>query len=366
MDCIRQKLAAALLFVVASATVSFAIEGDRVVFPSVQQETDRLQIHAATDVEAIRPLLLDFQQLFPGVALEYVDYLTNDLFRDAERTCKNDTFFADVLLSSSVDQLVKLANDGCASPHVTPSTSRVPEWANWREEVYGFTFEPAVIIYDNRTVPPEDVPRTHDELADLLRMKPETYRARVGTYDIQASGIGYLLAYNDSRQAPTSYGRLLESLSRADAITRCCNNEVLAEFQKGNIRIAYNILGSYAYAAHLKNPALSIVLPRDYTLILSRGIMIPRRSTQKRLAGEFIDYLLSPRGQTVARKSAFFFSEQGPLPSGVDGSASMMESGVGRPIRIGPALLAAQDRAQRSRFIADWSSLMSRVPSVAP
>ena len=52
----------------------------------------------------------------------------------------------------------RLARDAAASAH-----------ARWRDEVFGFTFEPAVIVYNKRLVPPEDVPHTRDELADLLR-----------------------------------------------------------------------------------------------------------------------------------------------------------------------------------------------------
>ncbi len=338
--------------------VAHALEGDHLVFASKGIETARLVVHGATDIEAMRPLIEDFQTMMPGLTLEYVDYLTNDLFSEASVACAHDSYHADLLLSSSVDQLVKLANDGCALAHSSATTETAPDWANWREEIYGFTFEPAVIVYDERTVPPEDVPFSHEALADLLRLKPEVYRERIGTYNIEASGIGYLLAYNDSRVAPTSYGRLLESFGRAGTITRCCNNEVLGELLKGNIRIAYNILGSYAYAAHLQHPNLKIVLPKDYTLILSRGTLIPVRSRQKVLAGAFIDYLLSSRGKQTAQSSSFFFTDNAVLPKGVDGLEKLTDSGIGRPIRIGPALLAAQDHAQRSTFISDWREIM--------
>lgn len=337
-----------------------AVEGDRVFFPAREAPTAVLTVHAATDLEAMEPLIRDFQETAPGIAVQYNDYVTNDLFREAEAACRERRGPGDILLSSSVDQLVKLANDGCALPHVSTIAQSVPAWANWREEVYGFTFEPSVIVYDARTVPAEDVPRTHEALAGLLRRKPETYRGRIGTYDVAASGIGYLLAFNDARQAPTIYGRLLESFSRAEAVKRCCNSEVLGELASGNIRIAYNILGSYAYAAYLKNPNLKIVVPGDYALILSRGALIPATTGNRSLAARFLDYLLSERGQRVAREKAFFFSERAPLPDGVEGPAALMESGIGRPIRIGPGLLAAQDQIQKERFIADWASLISK------
>ncbi|OHV89266.1 ABC transporter substrate-binding protein [Mesorhizobium sp. ORS 3428] len=358
-----KKTALAVLFGLALslyAGCAGAIEGETVFFKSKQAQSAVLTIHAATDLAAMTPLVLDFQKTAPGVSVEFSDYVTNDLFREAELACSKGSGPGDILLSSSVDQLVKLANDGCALRHISTDRTSAPVWANWREEVYGFTFEPAVFVYDSTKVPLQDVPHTHDELADLLRREPEVYRGRIGTYDIAASGVGYLLAFNDARQAPTIYGRLLESFSRAQAVKRCCNAEVLGELAAGNIRIAYNILGSYAYAAYLKNPKLRIVVPRDYALILSRGVMIPTTTANRELAARFLDYLLSERGQRVAREQAFFFSEKAPLPDGVDGPEALMESGVGRPIRIGPALLAAQDQILRERFITDWASLIAK------
>ncbi|MBP1852412.1 ABC transporter substrate-binding protein [Rhizobium halophytocola] len=341
--------------------LAFAVEGERALFPAVSQETERLSIHGATDLAAMRPLILDFQKQAPNTAVEFVDYVTNDLFREAVDACSGKDIGngGDLLLSSSVDQLVRLANDGCAQSYSSRMTEAIPAWANWREEIFGFTFEPVVFVYDKSKVPPEDVPRSHDALADLLRRKADVYSGRIGTYDIEASGVGYLLAYNDSRQAPTTYGRIVESLSRTRTVIRCCNNEVLGEIARGNVRLAYNVLGSYAYAAARTNPNLGIVLPNDYTLVLSRGAMVPSTAQHPALAKRFIDYLLSPRGREVARQKSFFFSENGPLPEGVEGPPDLMVSGIGRPIRIGPALLAAQDTMQRQTFISDWKELLS-------
>lgn len=360
----RPLIRLAILF----ATVAFlapsarAIEGQSEFFPARGVEREKLVIQAATDLAAMLPLIHDFQEANPEVAIEFIDYVTNDLFREASDACSGNIpaggKSGDILLSSSVDQLVRLANDGCAQPHVARETASVPEWANWRDEIFGFTFEPVVFAYSKRAVPAGDVPLSHEALADLLRRKPEQYRARIGTYDIEASGIGYLLAFNDSRQAPTHYGRLIESLSRTGTITRCCNSEVLGELSAGNISIAYNVLGSYAYAAALDDSDIGIVVPSDYTLVLSRGAMIPASAPHPWLGKRFLNYLLSMRGRQLARKRSFYFSENGPLPSGVQGPSALLESGIGRPIRIGPALLAAQDEVQRRTFIEDWKRLI--------
>ncbi len=63
--------------------------------------------------------------------------------------------------------MVKLANDGCAAAHQSTDTARVPEHARWRDEVFGFTFEPAVIVYNRDLVPPPTFPAPATSLADL-------------------------------------------------------------------------------------------------------------------------------------------------------------------------------------------------------
>lgn len=346
-----------VLFIVTPASAQ-AIGGKPAVFPALSTATATLDIHAATDLPAMEPLLRDFQQAAPDITINYFEYVTNDLYKAADGACRAGRPMGDILLSSSVDQLMKLANDGCAAAHRSPETERTARWANWRDEVFGFTYEPSIFVYDSRMVPAEDVPRSHADLAELLRRRIDFYRGRIGTYDIRLSGIGYLLAYSDARQTTTVYGRLLESMSRADVVTRCCNSEILELISGGQLYLGYNILGSYAYAAMLKNPHLRIVVPQDYTLVLRRGALISQDAPNLAAAKRFLDYLLSERGQRVSREKAFFFAEDGPLPKGVDGPETLKESGVARPIRIGPYLLAAQDQEQRLRFIADWADVL--------
>jgi iron(III) transport system substrate-binding protein len=324
-------------------------------FPALQGEQEVLSIHAATDRPAMEPLIRDFQLLNPNTRVEFVEYVTNDLFAAASKACQDGQALGDVLLSSGVDQLVKLANDGCAGSIRSPETQTVPRWANWRDEVFGFTFEPVVFVYNRDRVPVEDVPKTHLEIADLLRLKPDTYQGRVGTYDIRQSGIGYLLAFNDSKQTTTTYGRLLESLGRAHTVVRCCTGEILDGIEAGRILIGYNMLASYAYARVRAGARLGLVMPADYTLVLSRGAMIPATAGNAAAGTRFVNYLLSGRGQTLAQREAFFFGFAGEAPAGIEGAASIVRTGIARPIAIGPALLAVQDDERRRRFIADWS-----------
>jgi iron(III) transport system substrate-binding protein len=354
------RLLAASLF--AALSISMMADGrasaaDRYVLAAPDGETERLVVRGATDYVAMEPLLRDFQVLWPHITVEYYDYVTSDLLDDAENACRKQEPFADLILSSAVDHLVKLANDGCALASDSPALAGVPDWARWRNEVVGFTFEPAVIVYNRDEVPAGEVPHSHTELADLLRTRQDRYRGRVGTYDIRLSGIGYLFAFSDLQQTSTTYGRLLESMGRAYTTVRCCTSQILEEVASGRLLIGYNMLGSYAYALMKLGAPIGIVLPRDYTLVLARGALLPRPVRNIALGRLFLDYLLSDRGQAVGREKAFFFAPGADLPPGVDGPPPTSTS-VLRPIAIGPSLLPVQDRAKRKHFIADWSSAL--------
>ncbi|KTS40542.1 ABC transporter substrate-binding protein, partial [Methylobacterium indicum] len=250
--------------------------------------------------------------------------------------------------------------------HRSFETARQPDWAAWRDEVFGFTTEPAVIAYRPDLVPPEDLPHSRVALVDLLRRKPEAYAGKIGSYDITLSGIGYLFAAYDARSAAT-YGRLVEAFGRADLKVRCCTGDLIADLEAGRLAIGYNLLGSYVYRAMRRGARIGLVVPRDYTLVLSRAVLVPVTARAVGDAFAFVDYLLSARGQRVSREEAFFFDRTGPLPPGVEGPPSFATAGILRPITVGPVLLAVQDRAKRARFLAEWrQSIGAEVPRGGP
>lgn len=348
----RFRLGTILLAAMSASWLAHAQKSKQFDAPGPERET--LAIHAATDLYALEPLIRDFQKLSPGTTVKFVEYVTNDLFAAAVAACGKSMALGDIYLSSAVDQLVKLANDGCAQRLSAPNLKRAARWANWRDEVFGFTFEPIVMVYNTHAVPQEDIPRDHLELAELLRRKADAYRGRVGTYDIRFSGIGYLLAFHDARQTSTTYGRLLESLGRAKVVLRCCTSEILDEVAAGRLLIGYNMLGSYAYERARRGDSLGIVMPADYTLVLSRGAMVPTSAENPEIGARFLDYLLSPQGQAIGQKHAFFFGADGTAPPGIVGP-DVVTSGIARPIAVAPTLLAVQDGARRERFLEDWT-----------
>ncbi|MCB2114915.1 MAG: ABC transporter substrate-binding protein [Rhodobacteraceae bacterium] len=298
-------------------------------------------VRSTTDIVILKPALDAFVAENPELTVNYEQWGSNALYEDSRRACETGAGEADAVFSSAVDQIVELVNEACASRYRSPLTAALPKARIWRDEIWGVTREAAVTIYNTDLIAPQDVPRTRFELLDLMRRGDEGLRGRIATYDIEASGLGYLFAFADSLEA-TSFGALIEGFSRVDAVATCCSAEIIRGVAEGRYKIAYNVLGSYVATAPASH--VGVILPEDYTLYLSRAYMIPRGAARKAAAARLLDFLLSPEGQDILAASGLV-ARVSP-----EHTASSNE----RAIAIEPTLLVARDRQRRAQFVAQW------------
>ncbi|MEO1985224.1 MAG: ABC transporter substrate-binding protein [Martelella sp.] len=329
-------------------------------FPAAAQElseafgpaaAEPLVIRSTTDLTVLRPVLENYLAGKQNLRIEYEQWGSNDLYELTATDCAGGIADADLVISSAVDQMVRLVNDGCAATYRSDQTASLPSELRWRDQLWGISREPAVMVYNAELVPAMDVPRSRFDLLDLLRPENSRYRGRLATYDIETSGLGYLLAFADSLEA-TTFGGLMESFGRSGAVATCCSAEIIDAVIEGKYLIAYNILGSYALARAEKDPRLGIIAPSDYTLILSRGAMIPRDAAAKALAAAFLDYLLSRAGREALEKALLLvrLDDDDGSPLGLPEAAQSNE----RLIPLSPTLLIALDRQKRYIFRQRW------------
>ncbi|MEO8242468.1 MAG: ABC transporter substrate-binding protein [bacterium] len=348
---------AALLIVLASswgATAQADPEAIRHYGPD--DATQHLLVRGTTDIALFDPVLQLFAQSRPDLGIDYEQWGSNDLYSLAVSACAGMDHAADLIISSSIDQQVKLVNDGCAQSHSSAATAALPTSSNWRDQVFGITREPAVIVYNRALVPPEDAPLSRFALIDLLRAEDRRYEGKVATYDIEQSGLGYLFAFADSQQA-TTFGSVIEAFARTHAVTTCCSAEIIDGVASGKYLIAYNILGSYALARAAKDPNIVVVAPTDYTLVLSRAALIPTRASNPAAAGDLIDFLLSDEGRQSLSAQYLYLAPSQMRENGLigteDGGSSL------RPMPLSPVLLVGLDQQRRAHFIKLWRSAFS-------
>ena len=327
------------------------------LYPAPVPGGPTLSILGTTDTPQFELLIHDFQELRPDVNVRYEETDTLPLYqRTLEKRLDVDV---DLLVSSAADLQVKLANDGHALAHASPLLSALPAWASWRSEIFGFTFEPIVIVYDRTQVPDGQAPHSHLALTELLEKETERFRGKVATYDIGQSGVGHLLAAQDA-QISSNFWRLTRALGRADVRLSGSSPAILEGIASGSLALGYNVLGSYAYARQRFDKRIGIVIPDDYALILTRVMLVPRWANQPDLGRAFIDYVLSPRGQAVVAGQAALGSIVPGTPGGWTAERiSTASRGVLQPITLGPALLVALDQERKARFLATWRQLVT-------
>ncbi|PVB59603.1 ABC transporter substrate-binding protein [Labrenzia sp. 011] len=309
-----------------------------------------LVLRSTTDIAIFGPVVDTFLQAHPDMRLRYEQWGSNELYRLSRRECRSGEAGADIVISSAVHQMVQLVNEACAHAYRSRLTEQLPEALRWRDELWGITREPAVIVYNRDLVPAGDIPQTRFDLLDLLRPSDTPYAGRVATYDIEESGLGYLFAFADAREAST-FGALQESFGRTRAVSTCCSVDIIEGVAEGQYLIAYNVLGSYAHGYQQQDARIGIVLPSDYTLVLSRALMIPKQARLKPQAEAFLDFLLSPQG-TLALRTALLISPLLEMEDGNEGEA--LSSTALRPIGLSPALMVALDAMTRETFLRRW------------
>jgi two-component system sensor histidine kinase TctE len=319
-----------------------------------------LTIVGVTDTPLFGYFVAGFQAERPDVTVVYEETDSLPLFE--QFVAGGMAPKPDLLISSASDLQIKLANDGYAMAYNSPWLASLPDWAHWRNEVFGFTFEPAVIIYNPDRIAAEEVPRTHLLLAELLETQTARFRGAIATYDIARSGVGYLLAAQD-QLISSNFWRLAAAFGRVEAQFSGSSPAILNGVADGSLALGYNVLGSYAFARKAAGANIEIVVPDDYVLVLTRSMLIPRDAPRPELSKAFIDFVLSTAGQSIAAGETAL----GSPVAGTDGpwtgeAIAALGRGVIQPISLGPALLVSLDQQRRQRFLDAWSEIVSPKP----
>ncbi len=301
-----------------------------------------LNIISTTDIDVFEPLVKAFQARYPALTIRYVQASSANVYE----AITNEAERFDIAISSAMDLQTKAANDGYARGYRSVVTSRFPTWSKWRDQVFGFTQEPAVLVASKSAFEGLNIPKSRPELVEILRTNPERFSGRIGTYDIRISGLGYLFATQDARQSD-GFWRLAEVMGALGPQLFCCSSSMIEAIENNEIFLAYNVLGPYAQARIKRNGDAVIIPLSDYTNIMMRSVLIPTQATNPAAAGQFLDFLLSEVGRALLKDKV-------GLPP-LDPDVKNREISL-RPIRLGPGLLVYLDQLKRKRFLADWES----------
>ncbi|MDQ6629432.1 MAG: ABC transporter substrate-binding protein [Pseudomonadota bacterium] len=318
----------------------------------------KVVVYSTTDTASANPLIKDFQALYPGISVEYNDMNSTEVYNRfiSERAANAGS--ADVLWSSAMDLQIKLVSDGGAMAYASPEIANVPQWAVWKNEAFGTTYEPLAFVYNKRLLSGDEIPQSHADLLRVFTTKTEKLKGKVTTYDIEKSGVGFLLITQDSKYNP-KFWDMVKALGGLGPRLQSSAGTMMERISSGENLLGFNIFNSYAVLRAKKDPSLGIVLPKDYALVMSRVMFASKTAKNPNAAKLWLDYILSKRGQNIIANQA----ELGSIRADVEGEMTVagytkMLGGNAKPIPVSAELLGFLDQTKRLDFIKQWQAAM--------
>lgn len=315
-----------------------------------------LRIYSTTDASAAQSLVDDFKALHPGITVEYSDISSAELYNRVISEAAAGQSGADFVWTSGMDTGMRLAADGYAQQYATPEKGKLPEWSVWQDTAYGTTFEPLVFLYNSRLIPEDSVPKSHADLAKFAKEKSDLFGGKIATYDPSRT-LGLMLNVYDSQYDP-NFWENLKTLGSTGMKIEASSGSMMEKVGSGEYLLAWNVIGSYVPPLMKRNPSVNMVMPSDYTLVMSRIAFITKDAKSPNAARLFLDYLLSARGQTKVVTGAGLFSVRADVD--VEQSAGKLSAKLGdalRPIPIGQKLLDdVMNEQARVKFLRDFQN----------
>ncbi|MBX3577218.1 MAG: ABC transporter substrate-binding protein [Rhizobiaceae bacterium] len=342
------------------ASCATAAQASETLFPAANggASAETLVVYSSLDTPLARPMIAGFQAANPDIAVRYEELLTGDIYDRVVRETDAGQGTADVTFSSAMDLQVKLANDGYAQASDLPLSARWPRWANWRNTAYALTFEPAVFVYHKPSFADAPPPAARREFVEYLEREGDRAYGRIATYDIERSGVGFMFMSRDQEQFDDIWS-VVRAMGASGVKLYSTSSAILERVADGRFVLGYNILGSYAADWASRHPDVGIMLPRDYTVVMSRIGLVPAAARSPELGRRFLDFFMSAEGQTMMA-SELQIAAVNPDVSG-DNTANSMQAALGvqlRPVPVSPGLLVYLDQVKRARLIERWNDAL--------
>ncbi|MGQ5717339.1 ABC transporter substrate-binding protein [Pseudochrobactrum asaccharolyticum] len=337
-----------------------AAEAAPVLFPALSgnKNAQVLVVYSSLDEPLARPMIEGFQKENPDIAVRYEDMLTTEIYHRIVRETDDGLKTADFAFSSAMDLQVKLTNDGYAQSGILPMSEHWPAWANWRNTAYALTFEPAVFVYHKPDFKDRKPPSTRAEFVAYLKEQGEAVFGRIGTYDIERSGVGFLFMARDQEQFDDIW-TVIRAMGAAGVKLYSTSQAIVERVADGRFVLGYNILGSYAADWAARNPDVGIILPKDYTVVMSRIGLVPEAAASPQLGWRYLEFFMSKEGQTILARQ-LQIPAVSPEVAGENTALTMQEiyGSKLKPVPVSPGLMVYLDQVKRSRLIEKWNNVL--------
>ena len=167
--------------------------------------------------------------------------------------------------------------------------------------------------------------------------------------------VGFMFMAQDAKEYP-QFLALENAFGTAKVRVQSSTGTMMERISSGENLIGYNVLGSYALVRAKTDPSIGVVLPKDYTLILSRVQFINKNAKNVNASKLWLDYILSHRGQTIIANGAKLYAIRADVTGETTSADLIKEIGAAniKPVPVHPIILQFLGPAKRMAFLKQW------------
>ena len=252
-------------------------------------------IYANTNQAVWEPVFRDFQKKYPWVTKISANNIEDEeVFQRQLSEMATNTPTADLLIGSAAQAWVEYAGrDNSLMEYESPELSKLPDYAELLPNVYAISLDPIGMIYNSAVV---DKPMTGiNDLVDYVTADPGKYKNMVSTRDIGGLwGFQVMRAWTEGNPDAWNLAEKILPLARPETSSGSQKDKVLS----GEYASAFLVSASVGYPAEKESSGLlTFVLPKDGTVVLSRGMGITPKAPHAATAKLFVDFIMSEEGQ---------------------------------------------------------------------
>ena len=263
-----------------------------------------LLIYSNMATDNWKPILTAFNKHYPWIQVKTLDLRAAEVFARYIAEAESNIPTSDFLVTAAATGWARMLAEKRAIRYSSPEIPYLPKWTSQNETVYTFSGDPAIMVWNTKLLPADQVPKGMADLAEKVQKKPDFYRGKLTSYS--DTGFGIFAIWGLSKHHGEKFWKWLDIVGPA---TRPANSggEMLEKIMVGENIMSWNlsIITLATSAVKKAGKLLGWKYMEDGNVVWVRGMAIPQKAANVNSAKLLLDFILSQEGQVAMTKGNF-------------------------------------------------------------
>lgn len=318
----------------------------------------RLMIYSNMADNNWQPLLEGFNAKYPWIRVETVDLGSGTVHSRWEAEQGSSARTADILVSGANDRWTQYGMDGLMEPYESPEYPALEDFAKPYPGITVLSSDPLVMTYNAMLLNEDQRPTGLASLVEDAVAAPDVFNGRITTYDAARNSFGLAgwWSYMDAKgEEGWDLLRQIGPMIRGETSGGPMNEKVsTGEYVVG---VAVSGITIFPRLDQPGGEVLGFAFPDDGTVVMLRGMGIPKGAANMNSAKLFVDYALSQEGQTLVGKGGLVPHRDDVPESEVRYTWQQLQEIVGEDNLIA-AGFDSRLITEADDFVAKWNAAM--------